>query len=73
MSVATLTVGTRLRNNDPRVPDTDPYKIVTVLGVGPINGEVVASYQARTRLAHIKLSRIFDDGKNRHQGYNVVS
>lgn len=67
-SQATAQVGDRLYNNDPRIVEDDPRKIVTVAYVTPTS----IGYKGRSRLAWIKFTRIFTDSKSRHQGYNLL-
>lgn len=64
-------VGSRLSNNDPRCPEAQ--KVVTVTHIGRTTaGPSMVAYQAATRMAWIKASRIFTDGKKRAQGYNLL-
>lgn len=70
MDIRKLKVGDRLRNNDPRIPDGDPRKVVTVTST---LGNSYVVYEASTRTARITVTRIFDDGKKRSQGYNLVN
>lgn len=65
---ADVPVGTRLYNNDPRIPESDPRKVVIVTSFTP----EAAGYNQNGRLYWIKLTRIHLDGKSRHQGYNKV-
>lgn len=63
----TIKIGDKLRNNDPRKNG----EIVTVTGVVRGSNEYV-TYRAWTRKAKIACDRIFTDGKDRHQGYNLL-
>lgn len=62
-----LTVGSQLQDNDPR----NPGRVITVTYIDFSHRRV--GYRAGTRLAWIKLDRIFVDSKTRHQGYNLLS
>lgn len=64
-----LKAGDRLYNNDPRIPETDPRKIITVLHAGIWR----IKYHTGYRTAWVKINRVFQDGKNRAQGYNLLS
>lgn len=75
ITVNQIKAGDIIRNNDPRTVGV--FKEVKVLAV--VYGDALKPgeepfiyYASRTRHARVKLSRIFADGKSRHQGYNLV-
>lgn len=58
-----INVGSRLKNNDPR-------KAGVVLVKNVYDDHV--TYWTGKRTAKISFSRIYTDGKDRHQGYNLI-
>jgi hypothetical protein len=60
-----LKVGTKLRDNDPRVGGTE-------LMIARIEGEHAICYRGGKRTVKIQLKRIHCDGKPRRTGFSVV-
>ena len=65
----TVAVGSKLRNNDPRKNG----ETVEVIAVSSEIGGSFAYYQAGKRKARVNLKRVFTDGRQRAQGYNLVA
>lgn len=68
----TIAVGTLIKNNDPRFAWTVPIlEIVARPGVDAY--AIVRPKGNNGRVCKVRLDRIHTDGKQRAQGYNVVS
>ncbi|MGD9881229.1 MAG: hypothetical protein AB7F22_07720 [Reyranella sp.] len=70
-TVQDIVAGTKLYNNDPRVPEED--RVITVNKIAGTVAKPLARYRTKSgRIAHISFHRIFMDQLPRHQGYNIV-
>jgi hypothetical protein len=67
-----------IKDNDPRRANDPPYKVESIVESivwRPEDGANVVTYavfQGKKRRQSVRLDRIFDDGKPRSNGYNVV-
>lgn len=61
-----MKVGDRIRDNDPRTGG----RVVTLTGVGSVNGVDYVTYKAGTRKARIRLDRVYPFGSKRKTGWS---
>ncbi len=67
----TVKVGSILKDNDPRQIKDGIHRTVEVIALDLRLGYAI--YDSGKRKSRIKLSRIWLDGKDRHQGFNFVA